>query len=266
VKPAGKGARRRARFWMALRLLVLAVLSVGAAWWGTSKAWTAPTLQVAHIVVRGEQRLGAGEVAALIDGLRGQNIFGVRLDEWRARVLSSPWVEDAVLRRVLPSTIEVTIHERTPMGIARVGNALYLIDGHGVIVDEYGPTYADINLPVVDGLATAAKGGEVVVNDARAALAAKVMAALQTRPALMKRVALIDVKDPHDAVVMLEGDTTQLRVGEDEFVDRLQQYLDLGEALKQRVAEIDYVDLRFSDRLYVRPATGTRARGAQARP
>jgi hypothetical protein len=33
----------------------------------------------------------------------------------------------------------------------------------------------------------------------------------------------------------------------------LQQYLDLAPALRERVAAIDYVDLRFGERMYVRP-------------
>ena len=53
---------------------------------------------------------------------------------------------------------------------------------------------------------------------------------------------------------MLEGDTALLHLGEESFAERLQQYLDLGDALRERVAEIDYVDLRFPERLYVRPA------------
>ena len=58
-------------------------------------------------------------------------------------------------------------------------------------------------------------------------------------------MSLIDVGRAHDAVVMLEGDTALLHLGEESFAERLQQYLDLGDALRERVAEIDYVDLRF---------------------
>ena len=43
----------------------------------------APALQIAHITVRGNERLSTGEVLALVDGLRGQNILTVELDEWR---------------------------------------------------------------------------------------------------------------------------------------------------------------------------------------
>src|SRR5262249_56571485 len=32
-------------------------------------------------------------------------------------------------------------------------------------------------------------------------------------------------------------------------------YLDLAPTLRERVADIDYVDLRFDDRIYVRPAS-----------
>jgi cell division septal protein FtsQ len=43
-------------------------------------------------------------------------------------------------------------------------------------------------------------------------------------------------------------------LGRDRFLPRLQTYLQLAPALRQRVAAIDYVDLRFDDRIYVKPA------------
>jgi len=219
---------------------------------------------VAEISVSGNERLATGEVLALLDGLRGAHILGVDLDAWRERLRSSPWVEDASLSRVLPSTIEVRVRERRPIALARVGSSLYLIDPHGVVVDEYGPPYADLDVPLVDGLVSEATDRPVSVDERRAALAARVIAALAARPDLESKVSQIDVRDPHDAVVMLEGDTAMLRLGEDDFAERLQQYLDLGDALRERVAAIDYVDLRFAERLYVRPARGRSTAPASA--
>ena len=40
---------------------------------------------------------------------------------------------------------------------------------------------------------------------------------------------------------------------DDQFVERLQSYLDLVAALREKVPQIDYVDLRFGERVYVRP-------------
>ena len=32
---------------------------------------------------------------------------------------------------------------------------MYLVDERGVIIDQYGPQYADLDLPIVDGLSAA---------------------------------------------------------------------------------------------------------------
>ena len=72
----------------------------------------------------------------------------------------------------------------------------------------------------------------------------------------MKRVSQIDVSDAHDAVVLLDNDPALLHLGEDRFRDRLQGYLEIAEALRARIPDIDYVDLRFEQRLYVKPRGG----------
>jgi cell division protein FtsQ len=251
--------------WLAARVVAFFAVVVYAGSRGLSLVSNAQTLQVGHVIVTGNHRLATGDVLALLDGLRGQNILAVNLIEWQDRLLSSPWVEEATLRRVFPATVEVRVRERMPMAIGRIGSALYLVDARGTVVDEYGPAYADFDLPIVDGLAP--KGRTQPLDENRAALAARVIAELGAHPDLGPKVSQIDVSDPHDAVVMLEGDTTLLRLGESDFAERLQQYLDLGDALRERVSAIDYVDLRFSERLYVRPTKGsaTAPASAQAR-
>jgi cell division protein FtsQ len=254
VKPA-----RRRRFavkhvWVVLRVLALTVVGGYAAYRAAALVSAAPSLQIAHLTVRGHERLSTGEVLALVDGLRGQNILAVNLEDWQQKLQSSPWVESATIRRVLPSTLEIMVHERRPMGIGRIGTAMYLVDRHGVIVDEYGPAYADIDLPIIDGMATSPHQGGSMVDGPRAEFAGRVISALAVRPEIAERVSQIDVSDPRDAVVILDGDPALLRLGDGDFVARLQHYLELAPTLRERLAAIDYVDLRFDERLYVRPA------------
>lgn len=252
VKPSRKRGAAAKHAWFALRLTVLAVVLAYASYRGAALIAASSTLQIGHMTVRGHERMSTGEVLALVEGLRGQNILAADLDDWQTKLLSSPWVESATIRRVLPSTVEITVHERRPIGIGRLGTAMYLIDGKGVIVDEYGPAYADIDLPIIDGLSASPQDGSIV-DVARAEFAARVIGAIASRPEMAKRVSQLDVADLHDAVVILEGDQALLRLGDSDFVARLQQYLDLAPALRERLAAIDYVDLRFDERLYVRP-------------
>ena len=253
VKPSRKRSPASKHAWLAARLIALALALGYAGYRGVALIAAASSLQIGHMVVRGHERLSAGEVLALVDGLRGQNILAVDLDVWQRKLLSSPWVESATIRRVLPSTLEITVHERRPMGIGRLGTAMYLVDARGVIIDEYGPAYADIDLPIIDGIGAAPHEGGSIVDVARAEFAARVIDALSARPELARRVSQIDVSDLHDAVLILDGDPALLRIGDTEFVARLQQYIDLAPALHERLDGIDYVDLRFDERLYVRP-------------
>jgi cell division septal protein FtsQ len=260
VKPSRKRASSSKYAWLGARVVGGLIALSFAVYVGVTSIAAASTLQIGHMQVRGNQRLSTGEVLALVDGLRGQNILSVRLDEWQQKLLSSPWVESATIRRVLPSTLEITIHERHPMGVGRLGSSMYLIDATGVIVDEYGPSYADIDLPIIDGLASSPQDGGSIIDAARAELAARVLGALSTRPDIAKRVSQLDVSDLHDAVAILDGDSALLRLGDTDFVARLQQYIDLAPALRDRLPGIDYVDLRFDERLYVRPPKTAQAK------
>jgi cell division protein FtsQ len=260
VKPSRRRASSSKYVWLGVRVVAGLVAASFALYMGVTSIAAAATLQIGHLQVRGNQRLSTGEVLSLVEGLRGQNILAVKLDEWQQKLLSSPWVESATIRRVLPATLEITIHERQPMGIGRLGSSMYLIDATGVIVDEYGPSYADIDLPIIDGLAASPQDGGSIIDTARAELAARVLGALATRPDIAKRVSQLDVSDLHDAVAILDGDSALLRLGDGEFVARLQQYIDLAPALRERLPGIDYVDLRFDERLYVRPPKSAQAK------
>jgi cell division protein FtsQ len=209
--------------------------------------------RVEQILVRGNQRLSKGEVLAVMAGLRGESLLTTDLDQWRRRVMRSPWVRDAALRRSLPSTVEVVIFERQPVGIGRINGETYLVDERGVVIDQYGPQYSDLDLPIIDGLTATPDDDGSSVDAARADLAARVIAAVRPRPDVARQVSQIDVTDLHNAAVILNGDPALIYVGEEQFLQRLQSYVQLAPALRQRVSDIDYVDLRFDERIYVRP-------------
>ena len=258
VKPARH--RRTWRSFVAPGLAVLAVVIAAVFVFARGRALVARAgmLQIEHIAVHGNDRLSKGEVLGMLEGLRGQSLFTTDLDAWRQKLLQSPWVRDAALRRSLPSTVDVAISERAPVGVSRVGDAMYLVDERGILVDQYGPQYADLDLPIIDGVATSSADG-TAADAARADLAARITTSLKTKPDIGRKVSQIDVTDLHNASVILSGDPAVIYVGDDQFAQRLQQYVDLAPALRERVPGIDYVDLRFDDRIYVRPAGGSNA-------
>lgn len=258
AKPAKRKRGRTWLSWRVARIAVCAALAGFAAYRAFDLVVSASVLKVQHLSVHGNVRLSVGEVRALMDGLHGTSILAVDLPAYRRRLLGSPWVADVALRRVLPSTVEVFVSERQPMGICRMRSQLYLVDRSGNVIDEFGPQYAEFDLPIIDGLVRPPSSGQPALDERRADLAARVIDAIAPRTDLARQVSQIDVSDLHDAVVLLESDPALLHLGEDHFLERLQSYADVAPALRERVQDIDYVDLRFEDRLYVRPVAAAR--------
>ena len=252
VSPARKRRWWQPPWWTIARVGTTCLVAVFALYHTIGFVLASDALTVTRITVQGNQRMSRGEVLGLLDGLSGTSIVLTDLESWRQKLLMSPWVEEASIRRMFPGTLAVAIEERQPIGIGRIKGTLYLIDKTGTVIDEFGPNYADLDLPIVDGLSPKGEEDQSMVQ-ARAALAGRLMSELARRPKLAGQVSQIDVSDSRNAIVLLKGDTALLRVGDERFTERLQSYLDLMPALRERIPDIDYVDLRFDERVYVRP-------------
>jgi cell division septal protein FtsQ len=226
-------------------------------------ALTTHALSINTITVEGTSRMAPGEALAILEGLRGSSMVTADLESWRQKLLDAPWVADVSIRRVFPRTVAVVISERQPLGIGRIQNALYLLDEEGTVIDEFGPKYAEFDLPFIEGLAPGGAADESAA-DRHAALAGRVLADLQRRPDLAKKVSQVDVSNAKDAVVVLKDDNVPLHTGDTRFADRVQLYLDLSPRLHQDVAGIDSVDLRFGDNVFVKPQ-GTSGKGKTGR-
>lgn len=244
----------RRRTWLravvvAVRAIVVVSVALFAVYRITVALTTAEMLRINRITPHGLQRLSRSEALSLLDGLRGQNIFLADLEQARRSLQRSPWVADAVLRKRLPSSIDVLVTERRPMGIARLNGQLYLVDDGGRRFDRYGPKYAEFDLPMIDGLAEAADGQ---IDQRRIDLASRVVMSLGGHPDVARRVSQIDVTDSRDAVVLLDSDTARLHLGDRQFLERLEGYLDLAPRVHERVAAVDYVDLRYGTSVFVK--------------
>jgi cell division protein FtsQ len=244
--------RRRNRLLTATRWVLVPAALMLATVLAAQRVLESDMFRVRDITVRGTSRLSTAEVEALLRGVRDENVFLVDFEHYGQRVMASSWVEQVTLSRVLPATLVVDVVERTPIVVARLNQHLYLVDRTGNIVDDYRAGDASYDLPIVDGLF--GQGGETrdVVDGERMQVTAAMLDALAARPDLGRRLSQADVTNPQDVLVMIDDDAAWLHLGTDAYVDRLQRYLDVRPALLDRFGSIDYADLKFDGRIYVR--------------
>ncbi len=119
----------------------------GLAWSARSYARQSPRFAVSQIVVTGNTRLSMDRMLAVSELRQGMNIFDVRAEDAKRKLLADPWVLSAEVARKLPNTISVSVTERKAAALVALGETM-LATRDGVVfkrLEEGDPT----DLPVV---------------------------------------------------------------------------------------------------------------------
>ena len=128
----------------ALAMLVSAAAIYGVA---SSSAFDYARLQIDGAIFTNQ----AAVEAALTDA-RGENLFRLATGPLQARVEQLPTVAHARIDLRLPGTLAVSLEERQPVLIWKVGEGRWLVDADGGLFAELGhdPPKAAAKLPVVE--------------------------------------------------------------------------------------------------------------------
>jgi cell division protein FtsQ len=121
-----RSARRRPLVWLAG---LLAVAALGAF------LWAGPLLSVRTVRVDGAASLPAAQVQEAAGVAEGTPLLQVDVDAAAARVARLPQVADVQVTRGWPSTVVITVVERTPLAVVETSGRRTLLDAEGVLFD-----------------------------------------------------------------------------------------------------------------------------------
>ncbi len=155
------------------------------------------------------------------------------------------WVEDATVAKVWPNSLRIVVHERTPVAFVhlppnrRDGMSQFaLIDKDGYILR---PRVASrFTLPVINGIR------ESETPEDRRGRVRRVLAMLRAIGPLAGQISEIDVHDPNDLVVSehVNNEVLTLMLGEDNYQNRLQNFLANYAEIRARRPDAKTLDLR----------------------
>lgn len=94
-----------------------------------------PYFDIRDFQVAGNSRVSRDEILAR-SGQTSSNIFAFDVDKASRLIESSPWIETAAVKRELPGTILITVVERVPAAFTPVGDAIWLVDASGRLLDR----------------------------------------------------------------------------------------------------------------------------------
>lgn len=128
-----------------LRLLVPVLLGGSACYYIV----TADFLEIRTIRTSGCNLIDCEKIAAHAGIVPGRNIFFADVARATRLLEDDPWIDRAIVKRILPDTIEIKVEERRAAAVLELDTAC-LVDTHGTVF--YCTERRDASLPVIRGL------------------------------------------------------------------------------------------------------------------
>ena len=249
-RPLRKSSKKRVRLAMKvlLSLMVLGgMLYLGRA--GYQYATHAPRFNILSIVVMGNHFASEKSIRDTIDALKGKNIFSVKLSDIQRRVESHPWLNRSTVKRLLPSTITVVVHEEKPVAMVNYRGQIYLISEGAIFIDRYGPPYRHLSLPLISGRQ------DLSLNQWKKGIVDSVRfinLLARREPDLLSDITLIEISESPSLQVLFKGCPVPIKLLADDFLDNWKKLSFVMAGIKGKYENIEYIDLKFADQIVIK--------------
>jgi cell division protein FtsQ len=233
-----------------------------------------------QVELTGNHNVSRASVLDIFRADRGRSVLRIPISERRRQIESIPWVEQAVVRRALPHTLQVEIVERIPIAFLRDGSDMALIDVHGVILDR--PLQGRLHFPVVTGINSDMSLDE---REKRMQLFADFLLQLDSaRAGAVEEVSEVDLSDANDLRASLTGLQTVgaaaansaagnsseswgdsdapilVHFGDSDFETKYETLIDKMAQWRVTAGRVESVDMRFDGQVVVNSDTPAVAR------
>ncbi len=175
----------------------------------------------------------------------GRSLYLVPLDQRLATLRNVDWVRDASIARVWPNRLVVNVTERAPVAFITLPPSRFaLIDADGVILP---PAQDKFNLPVLRGVKTSSS-----LEDRRLAVQ-RMLRLTADLGDHVKEISEIDVSLAENIAITQphKGRVVKLLLGDRDYSDRYQTFLNHVGDIDARVPGAKVLDLRLDDRITV---------------
>lgn len=250
IRLARLGQDRVRGKWLVLCALFLgSALVYGAVIGGqTAKVYDALTGGIEHLAVAagfgvkritltGQLHATDAAITAALGAGPDTMMLGFDTDAAKARLEAVPWIRHAQVMRLLPSTLQVLIEERTPYAIWQNKGQTYVVDAEGVVL--------------APALREAYAGLPLVVGEGAGKSAAQLFDQLNSHADLTQHlVAAIRVGDRRWTLKLASG--IEIMLPDDNVAEALTSLAKLDRERGVLKRDIGAIDLRLLDRVTVR--------------
>ena len=202
-----------------------------------------PLFSVRDVRIIGNHYMPADDIRRVAGVYPGVPLFQVKTAEMTQLLMKDLRVEQASVRRSLPSTLEIQIVERRPVATVDCDFGYVDLDREGTVIDAY-KTLKKMAIPMVTGI----KLKDIYIGDKTTDenLKAALTYLYTLKPETNSRISEVSLKNPSDVMAYTTGGV-QIRLG---ALDRLEEKAHLTDSfiIDQEVTQrpVEYVDFKYT--------------------
>lgn len=208
-------------------------------------------LEIRDVSVEGMHQVSKQEVLDRLALRKGLAQHQVGLAYLAERVRSHPWIKEAMVERLPLHALRVTIVERKPAAIARIGSEQLLIDEEGVVLSRLG-VQDQTTLPLLLGV----DGKLLMQGDLR--IKQRVQSSIELAKSMAETLdGRIEIDLHHPANLVASARGVRFHFGSDALKEQWERFMTVKAAFRMpafdgRKHEGQEVDLRYDSRVIVR--------------
>jgi len=198
---------------------------------------------VRSVVITGNEHLTDDELKGMAGISKDENLFSMSSSKTSSKLAASPWIRSVAVRKEFPDRLLIQISEAEPFALLDMKGKLFIVDDRGTMLEELRNIAVPF-LPVI--LSNPYQEKEAFLEAITFAKAIKNTGLLSGKD----RIEIISHK-PQEMSVNIDG--IVVKVGAGEYEDKLSRLADIEQEIKKRNISVDYIDLRFANRVLVSP-------------
>ena len=208
--------------------------------------------QLSEVILQGTCLLDKEEILGFVRPLISRSVFALNLELMARTVETHPMVKRAVVRRMLPKSMVITIQERQPVALLVVERRLYGIDEEGVLLPPFKPSLQP-NLPLFTGWKPGpCKIGEPLKSEGISTAIGLLNTIKAFDPLMVYEISEIRLDTPRNMVFYLVEDSIRVSIGKGNYQEKVAGLRAVLSELKHsNLAFVQYIDLRFEGQVVV---------------
>jgi cell division septal protein FtsQ len=216
---------------------------VAIAVWIYLRAQSDTRFALKSIEVAGTVHTPRASIDDVTKAYAGTNLFRLDIARLQHDLGRLAWVSRVEIEKKLPDTLRIRVVERAPVALLQSGASLQYVDEHGVAFAQLSPSIGDSDLPVIRD----ASGAELL-------RAVALVRALRSRdPQVFSRISEVRPIAPRGFVLFDRELGAPVFANDDDLSAKWRDLYAIARAEQLGRRGIEYADLRFTDRVVIKP-------------